>query len=464
VIFDEALLQLRHHRIAYQFTIEPNGSATVDPLFLRSLVETCITTVLNGIDRVDGVAFTSFVGNFLGVDSTSQPLTSISTYADTRATPQLQRLTQALDPVATHQRTGCPPHTAYHPPRLQMYHDEGVQAARWIDFATFCYESWFGGIAPCSYSIASWSGLFNRASCEWDSLWLTQLGLTPDQLPPLAEFSAGYPGDQLLPAYREQWGALQSAMFYLAVGDGAAANIGSGAINGDLALTVGTTAAIRQIISATDPPPVPPGLWGYRVTATDHLIGGATTEGGNLYGWAWRTLQLPSRETLESTILEMRPTAHGLTILPFFGGERSPGYNPLAVGVIHGVRLNTSPIDIFAALLESVALRLALIAERLTENQTVTHTVYATGGALRASPVWVQLISDALNRPVTLIDDSEGTARGGAILALNALTGSPLNAYPVRVNQIMSPRPSAVEALRRAGESQRALYDQVNHF
>ena len=81
--------------------------------------------------------------------------------------------------------------------------------------------------------------------------------------------------------------------FYLAVGDGAAANVGSGCVEaGQVALSLGTTAALRTV-STEKLPPVPDGLWSYRITQDRHLIGGATTEGGNIFKWMEETFALP---------------------------------------------------------------------------------------------------------------------------------------------------------------------------
>ncbi|PJF41131.1 MAG: carbohydrate kinase, partial [Candidatus Thermofonsia Clade 1 bacterium] len=115
--------------------------------------------------------------------------------------------------------------------------------------------------------------------------------------------------------------------FFLAVGDGAAANIGSGAAaHGETALTIGTTAAIRTI-STESAPDLPFGAWRYRVDGQRHLIGGATSEGGNIFQWVREQFRLPETNALEQALLERAPDAHGLTFLPMLGGERAPNWN-----------------------------------------------------------------------------------------------------------------------------------------
>ena len=74
---------------------------------------------------------------------------------------------------------------------------------------------------------------------------------------------------------------------------------------------------------------------------------------------------LPERDVLERLLEQMPPDAHGLTMLPFFGGERSPGYHGDARAAMNGWSLSTSAIDIWRAALEAVAFRFAAIYDLL---------------------------------------------------------------------------------------------------
>ncbi|MEO8395814.1 MAG: FGGY-family carbohydrate kinase, partial [Chloroflexota bacterium] len=219
------------------------------------------------------------------------------------------------------------------------------------------------------------------------------------------------------------------------------------------ALSLGTTAALRTV-STEKLPPVPLGLWSYRITADRHLIGGATTEGGNIFQWIKDTFTLPA--DAEQQLLKRAPDSHGLTFLPLLAGERSPGWAVGATGTIDGLRLSTTPLDILQAALEGVALRLALIAEQIGGDQAVI----ANGRSLEASPAWTQMIANALNRQVKLTNESEITARGTAILALSAVDGRSLSDFPLKIAKTVKPQSAAVETLRHARERQEVLYSK----
>ncbi len=62
-----------------------------------------------------------------------------------------------------------------------------------------------------------------------------------------------------------------------------------------------------------------------------------------------------------------KPDGHGLTVLPFFSGERSTGWADYARAAVIGMSLSTEPIDILRASLEAVAYRFAAIYDLLAE-------------------------------------------------------------------------------------------------
>jgi gluconokinase len=436
---------------SHNFTTDAEGGVTADALHLQKLTEACIDAILThpAAASIEAAGMAMFVGNVLGVDAYGLPLTPIYTYADTRSRADVELLRVQIDVTAAHQRTGCLLHTAYHPSRLHWLKrtqpERFAAVHQWQDFATYLYHQWFGVELPCSYSVAAWSGLLNRYTLTWDEEWLRLLHLPPEKLPALADTNTFTRGLK-----SERWSVLRDVPFYLAMGDGLAANMGAGAVSDrTIALTVGTTAALR--ILAREVPQIPQGLWCYRVSPGHQLLGGATSEGGSIFAWARQTFALPSN--LEAELAERLPDSHGLTWLPLLAGERSPGWRGDATGTIHGLRLSTTPIDILHAGLEGVANRLALIADQLTSEAL---PVLAGGGALDASPAWAQIICNALNRPLHLVNEPEATARGVVVALFQELDSQSLPAAAV-----LMPQPDAAAALRAARERQVDLYRRL---
>jgi gluconokinase len=101
--------------------------------------------------------------------------------------------------------------------------------------------------------------------------------------------------------------------------------------------------------------------------------------------------------------------------------------------MIDGLSFATTTRDIAQAALEGVCYRFADVLEALEPVESVV----ATGGALLASPAWVQILADVLGRPVEVSAVEEGSARGAALVALERL-GSP--APPAPVDHVVEPR------------------------
>ena len=167
--------------------------------------------------------------------------------------------------------------------------------------------------------------------------------------------------------------------------------------------------------------PAPWGLWRYRLDARRAVAGGSLSEGGNVYAWCADTLDLGEPDAIERALIAGADTEHGLAVLPFLAGERSPGWSARARGAIAGLSLATTPIDILRASLESVALRLSLIYDLLAPLTAPDHEIVASGGALVRSPAWAQMIADALGRPLLVAREREASSRGVALLASAAL-------------------------------------------
>jgi gluconokinase len=215
---------------------------------------------------------------------------------------------------------------------------------------------------------------------------------------------------------------LKDSRWFPAIGDGAANNIGAGCITKTkAALMIGTSGAMRVAFSGDPPKTIPAGLWCYRVDRKRLIMGGALSDGGGLYQWLKDNLRLLADDNkTEVEIAKRAPAGHGLTFLPFLAGERSTGYHENAHGGIIGLRSSTDSIDIVQAALESVAFRFAEIFDQLNKIVKIREII-ASGGALRQSPVWTQIIADTLGQEMSLPDIREASSRGAVLLALETI-------------------------------------------
>lgn len=452
----------------YEMDTTPDGGVEIDPDRLLLLTAEVLDGLLSDLgprtDEVVAVAVTTFWHTLLGVGGDGRARTPLYSWADTRSAEAAEALRARIDEKAYHARTGCVLHTSYLPARLHWLagRDPASFAAvhRWVSFGEYLELRLFGE-ARCSVSMASATGLFDQHAGMWDGPILEAIGLGPERLAPLVDLHSPFRG--LRAEFAGRWPALREQPWLPAVGDGACSNVGSGCVTPDrAALMVGTSGALR-VCSSADSVTIPAGLWCYRVDRQRLLLGGALSNGGNLYAWLVETLRLGPTEAIAAEVAAMPPDAHGLTVLPFLAGERSTGWVASARAAVVGLSLSTRPIDILRAGLETVAYRFALIHARLAEACPQVAEIVATGGALSASPVWIQIMADVLGMPVTPSTEREASSRGAALLALEALRVLPslAAAPPAGVGATVLPDPARHARYREGLARHRQLYDAL---
>ncbi len=410
-----------------QLTATDDGGAEIDALEGLKQIEKAIDDVLGRAEKLKGeieyVAASSFWHSLVGIDAKGKPTTKIFGWADTRSADFVESLRENFDETEVHNRTGAHFHSSFWTAKLlwlrKDFPDIFKKTDKWISFSDFLALKFFGE-AQTSISMASATGIFDIRANVWDVDLLKFLTIKPENLPEIvAEDAQTF---QLNAKYQKRWERLKSAKWFLAIGDGAANNIGAGCVKKEkAALMIGTSGAMRVAFAGEVPEKIPHGLWCYRIDRKRVIIGGALSDGGGLYRWLKDNLKLNGTDDeIEDKISQNAPDSHGLTFLPFLAGERSTGYNETAHGAILGLKTATDSIDIVQAALESVAYRFAEIYDRLNEVCKIREII-ASGGALRESPVWTQIISDVLAQNLNLPETREASSRGAVLLALEMI-------------------------------------------
>ncbi len=430
----------------YQITTTTDGGVEIDPKLLLDLTIEVLGRIHEQVKaaglRADAIAFDTFWHSFLGVDKNGTITTPIIHLFDTRSAKEADELSHRLDAKAVHARTGCRLHTSYWPAKLLWLHrnrrDAFEATARWLSFGEFLFLNLFGK-PIASTSMVSGSGLWNQAANNYDGEVLAALPIRPDQICPVADLDQ--PQSTLAAPFREKWPLFDGIPWFPALGDGACNNVGSGCTTAhDFALMVGTSGALRVVLER-DTLQIPDGLWCYRVDRKRYVLGGALSNGGDVYAWMHRTLALPPEHDTEEHLRQAKPGSHGLTMLPFFAGERSPYWRSDLHAAITGMNLATTPYDILQAALESVALRFREVFTIMTENLDVAPRIVASGGALLRSPAWTQMMADALGLAVVPCLEREATSRGASLWAAEAIGAiANISGVPARTSQPLPAR------------------------
>jgi gluconokinase len=417
-------------RRSYPWTYTPDGGMETE----ADLLFDAVCEILDAADAearssgldVRAIATAAFWHGLVGARGDGRACTPLYAWGDARPYRAAERLRQRLDPEEAHRRTGCFLDSSYPAARLlwlgEAHADIFSRATHWMSFGEYLGLRLFGE-RRVSHSMASGSGLLDTRALEWDAEVLEVVDVRPDALSELTEFTPY--AAKLRPEWSDRWPVLARAAWLPALGDGACANLGSGASGpSHPALTVGTTAAIRVLVEA-DEPPYDPRLWCYRLDRRRFVAGRALSNGGNAIAALERTLRLPSRGERERALAGLAPDAHGLTVLPWLIRERGPGSQPGGGAAVIGQRPGTTPIDLLRAWMEAIAYRIALVADAAADALGAPERIVAGGGALNASAVWREILADVIGCPLVPSPADETAARGAALVALEWLGETP---------------------------------------
>ena len=436
--------------------ITDEGKAELDPDEVVAALGECLDELAGRgeLDQVEHVATSCAWHSVIALDADGRRQTGALTWADTRAAPLVPELRSRGDMDRLHSSTGARPHTLYWTVKLPWLAGQLSPApARYLGLAEYVTGALLGD-PSASPSMASGTGLLELATATWDAQALELAGVGERALPAVAE--GGWTG-RLGPEGARRWPALAAATWHPATGDGAASNVGAGCVSPDqVAINIGTSAAIRAVEPAAAAGPLHRELWRYLVDDRQVVSGAAFSGAGNLYAWLRKVTTLPAEGSVEDQLATVPPGSRGVVVMPYHAGSRPPLDLAAGSGAITGLSLATTPVEILAATLESVCYRLAAGYEALASTLPAEPEVVASGGAVVASPWWQQTLADVLARPVRVVDEPEASARGAALLAIGQST------EPATV-RVVEPRPDAAEAQRAARSLHEDLAERLGY-
>jgi gluconokinase len=452
----------RHAQIAYEIETGLDGRSTFDAIELRRLTEAVIDEVCEemGDVSVAAVGIACFWHSLVGLDERAEPITPIYYWGDNRSVHQVDQLRSTLDRHAWRARTGCVFHSSYWPAKLLWLKEvdpetfgrvrlwtapTGVMAHAWLDS---------DAISLC---MASGTGMVDLSSGEWIPRFGDLLVLDPKTLPPIVD---RHDAAVLTSVYAMRWPQLAEAKWFPALGDGACATVGSGAVDDTrIAMTLGSSGASRMPVRAPigTAPPLYDDLWIYRIDRNTALYGAAISNGGLMLDWALELMDDPAGKLREAAAA-LQPASHGLSILPFLSAERAPIWNDRARGVISGLSLATTRAELLLAAMEAVAFRLAETCAAVRAIAPANADIVANGAALLKSELLLQIVTDTLDAPVIALDESlESAARGAAILAMSSMDSSIVPFDPVEGSPATVPNPERVALYTAERTRQNAL-------
>ena len=169
------------------------------------------------------------------------------------------------------------------------------------------------------------------------------------------------------------------------------------------------------------------GLWGYEAGQSGV---------GDIFGWyvenqvpgSYRERAAQAGQSLHEHLTDLAAAQavgeHGLVVLDWHSGNRSVLVDHELSGVVLGLTLQTRPEDVYRALIEATAFGTRVIVEAF-RDAGVPVTEFVVAGGLLKNAFLMQVYSDVLRLPLSVITSDQGPALGSAIHAAVAA-----GAYP----------------------------------
>ena len=381
-----------------------------------------------GSAEVLAISVSAAMHGLIALDAECVPLTPLITWADSRAADEAWALRRSDQAAALHALTGSPAHPMTPLAKLMWFanHDQPTWAAArwWVGLKDYLLW-WLTGTLATELSSASATGLLDMSTRTWSTVALGLCGVSSDRLPPILPTTSML---TLAPETARQVGLPVGTTVVVGAADGPLGNLGTEAMGPGVAgLSLGTSGAVRI---AVDQPQVDVSgaLFCYALTESTWVIGGATSNGGEVLRWAGRSLApdvvaAAGDEDPDAAVLRLAagvPAAsEGLVMLPYLVAERAPLWDPELPGAFLGLDRRHTRAHLVRAAVEGVCMQMRIILDRLDRLEPVS-SVRATGGVFR-SPLWQEVMAAMVGRPLHLVGDADGTARGAAALGLFAL-------------------------------------------
>ncbi len=396
----------------------PDGTE-VDPAHWLSALHTAIAAA-GGIDDVSAISVGGQQHGMVALDAAGSVIRPALLWNDTRSAKSADDLNGELGGAAkTAEQVGSVLVAAFTAPKLRWVADNEKENAAKVAAVALPHDwlSWQlqGGkdldLLFTDRSDASGTGYFNPVTSTYrHDILSTALRTDRTIITPRIVEPSSFGGK-----------TLAGIPIAAGAGDNAAAALGVQAEPGDVVVSLGTSGTAFAV---SDTPTHDPSgaVAGFADATGRYLPLVCTLNAARILDAATRILG-KSYEEVGQLALAATPGAHGLTLLPYFEGERTPN-RPNAKGVFAGMNLtNSNPEDIARAMIEGMLCGLVDAVDALVDLGVDVKRVLLIGGAAK-NPAISTIASALFGREVLVPQPGEYVADGAARQAAWALLGA----------------------------------------
>ena len=360
--------------------------------------------------------------SFVPLDAKGNALSNVKLWCDTSTQEECEELTKAAGgEAALIKNAGLPMRVGYTAPKvlwLKKHKSKAFAALAHIllphDYINFLLT----GKYTAEYGDASGTALFDVRKRKWSEKVCSYIDPKVfGCLPPLVE--SGASAGIVSAAASEEYGIPEGAIVAAGGGDNMMGAIGTGTVkDGFLTMSLGTSGTL---FGFSKKPVIDP---------TGDLAAFCSSSGGwlpllctmncTVASEEFRTLFGMDVKAFDAEAAKAPIGAEGISILPFFNGERTPNL-PKGRASVNGITIaNFKRANLARAALESAIFGMRIGLESFNKLGFIAKEIRLTGGGSK-SPLWQSIAANVMNLPVQVPASSEAAALGGAVQALWAL-------------------------------------------
>ena len=467
VTVDGATIGWRHTAVGTQFL--PDGGAEQDPNEMWSAIVRATRELFDAtspLPPIVAVAVTSQYMSTIPIAADGTPTGPCILWMDHRgAANNATLLTDDTFALFLDRHGMIPLPSGYdnvaHAHVLATFHPDAYAAAAALVEPMDYITARLTGVVTATHST-----VFGQLACdnrvwgttEYDPTLVAATKLDPAKLAPLIPMNSIVGG--VARSVADELGIAAGTPVVAGTIDSITSAVGTGALSpSDGSVIIGTTSVLvshigelrSEIRSGVLAVPSPlPGM--YYVMAENGLGGRALEWAQRLFGYAG----------IESALADAAAvTTDGLQFMPWLLGSVAPKPNDDVRGAYVGMSLQHDRRHAMRATLEGVALNLGWLLPHVESFVGGAFPFIRFGGGGAQSPLWAQLLADALDRPVHRLAEPRATnARGAAFLAFNALGMLDLADVPslLHTEEVHDPNPHDRDHMRDALHRHAALH------
>jgi len=201
--------------------------------------------------------------------------------------------------------------------------------------------------------------------------------------------------------------------------------VGSGIKPGTLVKIVGTSTCDMMVAPEDQEAPDIKGIAGIvpgSILPGYYGLEAGQSAVGDIFNWFVNVIQpggseKGSHQALTASAEKLGPGTNGLLALDWHNGNRTVLVDQRLSGLILGLSLQSTPAEIYRALVEATAFGARVIVERFEDYGQKVDEILNCGGISVKNTMVMQIYADVMNRPMKISRSSQTPALGAAIAA-----------------------------------------------